>query len=178
MGDEPAGDPFEVLGVKRRFELDKAAVERAYLARAASVHPDGNASDGRGMAELNDARRVLLDGESRARALLALEGLSDPEDRALPDGFLESMLETRMEIEAAVASGDEAERARWGDWADERRREHLARVGELFASLEGEGADRDAIGAAVRLELNAWRYIERLIEQLDPAYNPERADFQ
>ena len=29
----------------------------------------------------------------------------------------------------------------------------------------------------VRTRLNAWRYIERLIEQLDPDYDPARADF-
>ena len=28
----------------------------------------------------------------------------------------------------------------------------------------------------VRRELNAWRYTERLIEQLDPGYEPGRAD--
>ena len=48
-------------------------------------------------------------------------------------------------------------------------------VNRLFDAL-GERPDAPAL-AAIRRELNAWRYIERLIEQLDPDYDPARADF-
>jgi hypothetical protein len=30
----------------------------------------------------------------------------------------------------------------------------------------------------LRRHLNAWRYIERMIEQLDETYNPSKADFK
>jgi len=178
VGAETASsDPFEALGLEARFDLTLGEIERAYLSRAAAAHPD--ASDegdaARRMASLNDARSTLRDGERRARALLIRLGLGVPDDRSLPDGFLESMLETRMEIEGAISGGDPAERESWVRWAEARRTEHASRIQTLFGSLDESGAD--AIGAEIRVELNAWRYIERLIEQLDPGYNPEKADF-
>ena len=181
--DQP--DPFDALGVPPSFRLTATQIERAYLTRAAQAHPDAHADAhtsadaaqaASGMAHLNDARRRLRHAETRARALLHRHGLHDPADDALPDGFLMSMLETRMEIEAAIAGGDEAERTRWAEWAERRRAEHAERIAELFDDLDA-GGDQDAIGAHIRVELNAWRYIERLIEQLDPAYDPDRADF-
>ncbi|MFU8828329.1 MAG: hypothetical protein ACNA8P_02740 [Phycisphaerales bacterium] len=42
-------------------------------------------------------------------------------------------------------------------------------MGEQFAAHD----ERDAI----RESLNAWRYIERLIEQLDPAYSAGVGEF-
>jgi len=176
MTDAPA-DPFITLGLEPRFDLDRAAVERAYLARVAKAHPDaagGDAGAAARTAELNDARRTLLDGERRARALLRALGLESEGDRSLPDGFLESMLETRMDIEAAIAGGDESERDRWRAWAEQRRAEHAARTGAMFAKVDD---DRDATGAELRTELNAWRYVERLAEQLDADDDPGRADF-
>jgi hypothetical protein len=50
-----------------------------------------------------------------------------------------------------------------------QRGEYEGRVARLFA----QGAET----VEIRRELNAWRYIERLIEQLDPNYDPGRADF-
>ncbi|MEM7754182.1 MAG: hypothetical protein AAF297_00945 [Planctomycetota bacterium] len=173
-------DAFDVLGLGARFDVPPAAVERAYLAAAARAHPDaagGSDDAAASMARLNEARGVLRDGERRARALLARHGLVVAEDRSLPDGFLESMLETRMEIESAIAGGDESERQRWTEWAEERRGAHTEAIQALFAKLDQPGAPIDDIGAHIRIELNAWRYIERLIEQLDPGYDPARADF-
>jgi len=40
----------------------------------------------------------------------------------------------------------------------------------------GDPPDPALLGE-IRTQLNAWRYIERLIEQLDPQYDPNRADF-
>lgn len=167
-----AEDPFSALGLEPGFDLSPGAIERAYLARAAALHPDASdaseaAAAGRRMATLNDARRTLKNPESRARALLAVRGMDEPGDQSLPDGFLEEMLEVRMEIEEAVASGDKGARARWVAWAEERRRGHVERTRAHFDRMDGP---------AVRTELNAWRYIERLIEQLDPGYDHARAD--
>jgi curved DNA-binding protein CbpA len=165
-------DAFSVLGLEPSFDLTPAAIERAYLSRAATLHPDASdpaeaAEAARRMAALNDARKTLKDPELRARALLAARGMDEPGDQSLPEGFLEEMLEVRMEIEGAVSSGDEGERARWVAWAEERRRGHIERTRAHFERTDA---------AAVRTELNAWRYIERLIEQLDPGYDHQRAD--
>jgi molecular chaperone HscB len=171
-------DPFEVLGLAARFDLEPQAVRRAFLARAAAVHPDhaaGEDSADEASAALNRAKAALENPERRANALLErLGGPGKREDRSLPAGFLMQIMETREEIEGALATRDPASRARWEAWAQEQRGEYGARVGKLFKDFE---MSKDAATLrAIREELNAWRYIERLIEQLDPDYDPARRD--
>lgn len=180
-------DPFLVLGLERTFDLDESRIRRAYLARAAMMHPDTleGALDGdadASSAALNEAKRTLEDPERRANALLVLLGGASAEgDRTLAPGFLMEVMELRERVEEALGSGDASARARVGREAGEAREAYIRRVGALFrglGELDGVGGDeRGAALRAIRVELNAWRYIERLIEQLDPGYDPGRADF-
>ncbi|MEL7473213.1 MAG: iron-sulfur cluster co-chaperone HscB C-terminal domain-containing protein [Planctomycetota bacterium] len=165
-------DPFTLLGLPARLDLASDAIERAYLTRVASAHPDVQSEATTGdAATLNRARHTLLDPERRANALLDVLGGPSPSDHnALPDGFLFDIMETREQVEADTASDADAARAKWGAWAESQRAAYLADLTERFAAPE---PDRSAI----RAQLNAWRYIERLIEQLDPDYDPARADF-
>jgi len=177
-------DAFDLLGLEPRFDLDRTAVDRAYFARSARLHPDvaaGSPDAAREMAELNKAKATLESPERRADALLKrLGGPSREDHKVLPPGFLMEIMEVREAIESAVSSpdpvGKERARAQWEDWAEEQRRAAMKEVGQLFAAAGGN-PDREAL-AAIRTRLNAWRYIERLIEQLDPAYDPARADFE
>ncbi len=164
-------DAFDLLGLPAAFDLDPADLQRAYLERAARVHPDlaggGDDQAARESARLNEARRVLGDPELRASALLArLGGPAKEQEKSLPPGFLAAIMETREEVEGALASGDSAARARWESWAAARRSEHIESVGRLFRGL-GTPTAPQAL-RAIRVELNAWRYTERLIEQLTP----------
>jgi DnaJ-domain-containing protein 1 len=171
-------DPFELLGLPARFDIKTKEIERAYLARAAAVHPDlaGGDDTPEQSAALNRAKAVLQEPELRANALLTrLGGPGKSEDKSLPGGFLMGIMETREAIEEALARGSQEERAKWKAWAQEQRGEYEGRVGALFKTL---GDSRDATTLrAIRQELNAWRYIERLIEQLDPHYDPGQRDF-
>lgn len=180
-------DPFLALGLERTFDLDESRIRRAYLARAATIHPDTmeGALDGDADADsaaLNEAKRTLEDPERRANALLALlGGATKEEDRSLPPGFLMEVMELRERVEEALGSGDASARARVGREAGVAREAYIQRVGALFRGLgPGDGVEsgeRAFALRAIRVELNAWRYIERLIEQLDPGYDPNRADF-
>lgn len=174
-------DAFEALGLPPRFDLSPAEVEQAYLSAVGGVHPDigGGAPMGSGSsdaASINDARRVLIDPERRAEALLARLGGPAKEDRSLPDGFLMEVMELRQQIEADLAADGAAARTRWEAWAAERRQERIASVGALFAGLSDPPRQEEL--AQIRVELNAWRYLERLIEQLDPEYDPAASDFE
>lgn len=171
-------DPFDALGLPPIYNVEGTAIQRAFLARAAAVHPDLVAGDDseRAAAALNKARAILEDPEKRAEVLLTrLGGPGKSEDKSLPAGFLMSILETREAVEQALASKDPAQRTRWEAWAQEQRGEYQRRVASLFAAL-GDSRDASTL-RAVRQELNAWRYIERLIEQLDPDYDPAHRDF-
>lgn len=172
-GLESIVDPFEALGLPARFDLDEGAIRRAYLARVGAVHPDAAGGEGEEASNLNEARAALSDPEKRANSLLArLGGPSKEADRSLPDGFLARMMAVREEVESDISSGGADARTRWEAWAVEQRRDHERRVGALFAGL----TDRPSADAlrAIRTELNAWRYVERLIEQLDPQYDARR----
>lgn len=174
-----AEDAFDILGIQPGFELDRAALDRAYFARSAALHPDlaTDPDAPRKMAALNDARRTLEDPEARADAFLRrLGGPARDQERGLPEGFLLEIMETRQEIEGAVASGDPVQREHWQTWSADQRRIAINEIGAMFRSLPA-AADAASL-RAVRVRLNAWRYIERLIEQLDPAYNPATADFK
>jgi DnaJ-domain-containing protein 1 len=86
----PHVDPFDLLGVERRFHLDGAAVEAAYRGIARKVHPDRFAARPaveRRMALLwtaaiNEARRVLKDDRLRGRFLAT--GQAAPRERGGP----------------------------------------------------------------------------------------------
>lgn len=171
-------DPYAQLGLERDYDIDRARLQRAYLAAAAKWHPDRHADPVRKReaeqrsAEVNRARVLLENDEQRAGALLELlGGPGKSDDKSLPDGFLMDILEVRQELEEAVESGDAQGRGKVESWADEQRAAFRARVAELFGNV-GDPPDADAL-AAIRLELNAWRYIERLIEQLDPSHATE-----
>lgn len=162
-------DPFTALGLEPRFDLSRDDIERRYLSRVSVQHPDAQSSDPAGnasTADLNDARAVLLDPEHRAGALLTRLGGPAPErDKSLPPAFLAEMMEIRENLEDARQSADPARLEHWRTWSRERRAAMIEEVAGLFASLPPSPAPA-ALGA-VRRTLNAWRYIERMIEQLE-----------
>lgn len=161
-------DPFKLLGVDRRFALDEEALRRRFLDASSKMHPDrfpdpiDQAEAVERMSRVTDAYRVLCDPESRARALLRLSGMEAEGDRdKLPPDLLMEVMEVREVLEAAVEAGDREELDRLRAWASEQRQAYLARLGGLF-----EG-DLDADKAAeARLQLNALRYMERMLEQM------------
>lgn len=164
-------DPFALLGLSRRYDVDRSVIDAAYLRAVAALHPDRIAdpveraeAEGRA-AEVNDARALLVDDERRANVLLQLLGGPEREvDKSLPDGFLMEIMEIRQDLETAIASADDAERQRFERWADDERNRYRAEVTEAFAAA-GDDPDAAALGA-IRTRLNAWRYIERMIESL------------
>ncbi|MCA9274826.1 MAG: hypothetical protein KDA29_02260 [Phycisphaerales bacterium] len=176
MPDPSADNPFAVLGLTPDYRIDRDAIERAYRTRLANAHPDAGGSE-IDPSTLNQARAILLDDEQRAIVLLdLLGGPGASECKDLPDGFLMQMMMQRQEIEEAIESGGEAEREDWEQWGVQQRREHREQVASMFEKLDVQ-PDPESL-RAIRVQLNAWRYIERLIEQLDPEYDPARADFR
>lgn len=165
-------DPFDVLGLPARFDLDPALVRRAWLERSAAEHPDraggAEAEATGGAARLNEARAALADPERRAIALLRrLAGARAAEilaDRTLPEGFLRGVMDLRERLEAERAEGGAAAVERMLTEAEGVRRAHIDRAGALFGALGAEPAPERLL--EIRRELNAWRYVERLIEQL------------
>ncbi|MEO1584522.1 MAG: iron-sulfur cluster co-chaperone HscB C-terminal domain-containing protein [Planctomycetota bacterium] len=179
--DQPHPTPFAMLGLTPTFNLTPAAIERAYLTKAAAAHPDlqtNNAAPEHAdpesqshAADLNLARQTLISAERRANALLDhLGGPSSSDHTDLPQGFLRDIMHTRLELEEAVQSKDADAIDRFRDWAKQQRASYTSAVNEAFESL-AEPAEPNQL-ADIRTTLNAWRYIERLIEQLPPRSTP------
>lgn len=168
----PAPDPFDTLSLPPRFDLTATQIRSAFLRKIAAAHPDavGDNSDTLdASANFADARRVLDDPEQRAAALLArLGGPSKDQDRSLPPGFLAEMMDIREEIESAIHSNDSKSREHWHTWAKQQRQDHINTAAAAFAALPPPPI-APALLANIRTQLNAWRYIERLLEQIDPA---------
>jgi curved DNA-binding protein CbpA len=188
-----ADDPFDLLGLPARMDLSSEAIRRAHLRLQAASHPDAlphagapgpsdevNAQSDAGAidatvraARLNRARALLENPESRADALLRrLGGPAKEQDKSLPDGFLMEVMQARQESDEEIGQEvgeNPGARERWRDWARERRAGHVAAIVALLDPIALGHAPRsgDALRAA-RRELNAWRYIERFLEQLDP----------
>ena len=167
--DAGPADPFAVLGLPRAFPVDRAALDKARLRRTASLHPDRASEPTEAAAELarvNEAYLALADEESAAKALLeTLGGPSATEVKDLPDNMLMEMLDIRERMDEAAATGDPALKAELQAWADERRVEFLERLTRAFAELGDLPSDEGL--RDIRVQLNGWRYVERMIEQLD-----------
>ncbi|HLO40848.1 MAG TPA: iron-sulfur cluster co-chaperone HscB C-terminal domain-containing protein [Phycisphaerales bacterium] len=159
-------NPFQILGLREHMELAADEIERAALVRSAQLQPaigSGDVEAEASLAAVNDARRVLANPETRATALLLLRGgPAASADKSLPPGFLMEMMEIREGIDEVAQSRDEQGLRKWRAWAGEQRAAYAHRVAELFRRPVSTESS-----AAIRRELNAWRYIERLIEQLD-----------
>ncbi len=159
-------DPFATLGVSPRFDLDLDELRQRFLTASAAHHPDrftdplDQADAAERSAELNAAYQTLTDPEARANALLALRGgPAAADDKSLPPTLLMEMMEVREELHQAVADQDHATLERLRDWAHQQHARHVDQLAKLFAHDELNGK-------AVRLELNAMRYIQRMIEQM------------
>jgi len=173
-------DHFDRLGLPRRFAVDPAVVERAYIARSRAVHPDyhlsGSSADLSASLELsaalNEAYNTLRDPFARAEYLLTLEGgPSAAEHKQMPAAFLAEMLELRERVEEARAGGAENNPAAARLAAEFAARHDglLREVGDRFAAFERLPAGdpgRVRLLAEVQRLLNAAKFVRGLIRDL------------
>jgi molecular chaperone HscB len=165
---------FERLGLPRRFPLDPAELERNYLARSREVHPDHAGNDRASLeasAALNEAYAVLRDPFRRADYLLTLAGGPSAADQkqAAPE-FLEEMLDLRMQIEEIKHSSDATARDQLQRQLTARRAALLPEAGKRLddvAALPPNHSGRDGLLVRIRQDLNATRYIQGLLRDLE-----------
>jgi len=172
-------DPFDTLGLPRRFELDEAELHRAFIRRSAETHPDRfadpleQADAAERAAEVNAAYRALKDPHARAQTLLGLLGADGGiDEKALSPDLLMQVMEIREEMDDAVASGDRATLDRIAQWARDERSARLGEIRDLFRTAEQAGGGELTVPMdpelvqAVKLRLNAIRYFQRTLEQM------------
>ena len=165
-------DPFDILGVEPRFDLDLRALEQRHRDLSRALHPDRYAgapaaerrlSLGRAI-EVNDAWRVLRDPLRRAEALLRRAGVDTGEEagQKAPQAFLMEVLEAREDLSDAAKRRDGARVARLGEAMRARERAALSSLG---AALDGAGDVPQKVKAALPL-LGELRYLRRYLDEV------------
>jgi molecular chaperone HscB len=173
-------DHFTRLGLPRRFAIDAAQLEAAYLTRSRAYHPDYHANSSTSdlsasldlSAALNEAYTTLKDSFTRAEYLLRIEGGPSATDhRQIPPAFLAEMLESREQVEETRSAGldnhprlaalDADFTARYDALMDE--------IAGRFAGYENHEYDdpkRMELLVQIRSLLNATKYVRGLIRDL------------
>ena len=165
-------DPFALLGLAPTFDVDLAALERAFFERSKQLHPDRAA--GAGAAErvavlsrsraLNDAYQLIKRPVPRAEYLLARAGVTIGDNERLDPAFLMEILELREELAGARVAGDVAR-------VEQLQRAMQARRAEALGALSGLFAAGDY--AAIKHRLIVLRYIHRYLEECDAALDED-----
>jgi molecular chaperone HscB len=161
-------DPFELLEIEPRFDLDLALLERRHRDLSRVLHPDryaGRPSGERQQAlgraiEVNEAFRILRDPVRRAVALLARHGRTTDEadtPRADPTLLMEVM-ERREALAEARRSGNRDAVAKLGDSV--RRRQ-----GEIEADITTAFGQKPPDLARIETLLGELRYHRRFLDE-------------
>lgn len=167
---------FDRLGLTTTFAIDREELERKFLLWSRELHPDFFALASPEsqrlsqslMASLNDAYVTLKDPFRRAEYLLQLRGgPSASQEKQMPPGFLEEVLELRMEIaelnEEGATPATSPQAAKLEEQIRSDRKATLQRVGSLFS--QPEGATPEGL-IAIRRELNTIKYLDGLLRDL------------
>jgi molecular chaperone HscB len=166
---------FERLGLPRRFSIDRAELERLYLARSREVHPDFHAGTSAAnqaeslaaTAAVNEAYLILKDDFRRADYLLGLlGGPTAGEVKDMPQVFLMEMMEIREQIEEARTSGPNLTLHRLAASLRSQYETLLNQVGQRLEQLVNAEPNPVSL-AAIRKDLNAAKVIRGLLRDLD-----------
>lgn len=169
---QPAEDLnlFELLGIERTYDVDPADLRRRYLNVARSIHPDrfsGAADEAmrvsmRLSARLNRAAEVLGDALLRAEYLLELSGgASAATDKSVPPDVLNDALLLREELDEVRAAADDGARAALRAGIQAKFDTLSAAIAAGARQLPGD----DDVQRKLRIDLNAAKYYQRLLEQ-------------
>jgi molecular chaperone HscB len=180
----PGTTLFDVLGLPRGVDVDRAELERAYRERSLRLHPDRTGKDDprerrlslERTALLNEAYKTLRAPEPRAFYLLRLHGLDLMRDAgravAVPPNVLEEVLELREQLDSARSAGDEDEVSALSDRVRVQSATALSTAQSALHRLERDPHDSaardDAAQALARL-----RYHHRFLEAAESADEEE-----
>ena len=168
----PSIEPFALLGLSPAYEVDLAALERAFFERSKALHPDrmAGATAGERVAALtrsralNDAYQLIKKPVPRAEYLLARAGVAIGDNERLDPRFLMEILELREELAAARAADDTPLVTQLAATMQARRGEALGALPALFAAGDF---------AAIKERLILLRYINRYLEECDAALDDD-----
>lgn len=166
-------DPFATLGLPRRYELDRAALEARYRELQRALHPDkyaGSSATERRLSlskavEVNEAYRILRDDLARAEALFAQH--SRGMDVKAPDAdpaFLMEMMEQREALGEAKQAKDLDAVRKLSRRITSVRDETAARLSAAFAELPAQPDERALLPIAACI--GRLKYFRRFLDEV------------
>lgn len=163
---------FDLFHLPVSFQMDSAALDAAYRDVQREVHPDKftTASDAekrlaaQWATRANEAYQTLKSPLNRGRYFLKIHGIDTEEESntAMPLEFLMQQMEWREAVVEARAAKDESA---LNKLAAQKNADEAA----LFNQLAHELAET-ASYAAARLTVRKLRFIEKLGEEIDDAF--------
>jgi len=181
----PGTTLFDVLGLPRGVDVDRAELERAYRERSLRLHPDrAGKEDPRERrlslertALLNEAYKTLRAPEPRAFYLLKLHGLDLQKEEAraitVPPKVLEEVLDLREQLDSARASGDDELVNSLSDRVRVQSAATLSTAQSALRRLERAPADAAAREEAAQA-LARLRYHHRFLEAAEGSDEEDR----
>lgn len=165
-----SNDAFGLLGLPPQFDLDPAAIERAFFERSKEVHADrfATAPAAERVAALaknralNDAYQAIKKPVGRAEYLLARAGVNIGDNERLDPAFLMEILEMREEL--AGNRGNLEVVGRLQKDMQGRRDAAVAELPALFAATDLVGIKRTLI---------VLRYLQRYLDECDAALDED-----
>jgi molecular chaperone HscB len=159
-------DDFELLGVTRRFALERAELDARWRALQAQVHPDRFVAEGAAAqrvamqwaVRVNEAYQRLKDPLKRAAYLCELNGVpvQAENNTAMPPAFLMQQMEWRESLDDATTL----------DAVEALHHDVLAQREQLLARLKTLLDEQHDFNAAAQ-QVRALMFIERFAEDID-----------
>ena len=170
-------DHFALFGLPELFELDRAELEKRYLALSREMHPDRHATASpkerllavQRTTDLNLAYKTLRDDFLRAEQLLRRRGIevseSESQDRraTVETSLLMEVMELREALSDARGAKDMAKVAELA--ANVRGRSEVAWAQIRTGFTEVEGGEASSL-TAILAQLTALRYYRRFLEEV------------
>jgi len=168
----PDADHFTVLGLSRRFDVSESDIDAAYRDMARKTHPDrfsGASTETivratQLAAAVNDARRTLRNPVTRADYLLTLAGgPTANEVREVPGNLLAEVMMLREQLESDKAAGNGQALEQHRITLQRQRASTLDKIATLAHNIAGSDDEQKR---ALRIELNAIKYYDNLLQEL------------
>lgn len=165
-------DPFELLGVARRFSLDRAALEQRHRDLSRTLHPDRYVQSPAGerrvalerAVAVNEAFRALRDPLTRAEALLAAHGLSVGDADRPSQALLMEIMELRESLDDARCSADKVNAL-----LSQVRARSKSEEATLASVFDADGAPAPDALSRARDALVRLKYFRRFEDEADAA---------
>lgn len=167
-------NPFDVLGIEARYEIDLRAVEKRHRELSVALHPDKFANDGASArreaieraSQVNEAWRIVRDPIRRAEALFEVAGIivGETNEPKSNQAFLMDMMEMREALSDARDSND-IEKVRVLA-EDAQTRENAAKQALSTAFSNGSAETDKSVLTQALPKLGELRFYRRMLEDV------------